>query len=86
MDYEKLASAVKLCGSEPAAFQCMGVCPYYSDGNMNECIPQMTKDAATAITDLLARAYEAEARAEKAERKVEEYRQFLMNWHEHWEG
>lgn len=41
------------------------------------------EDAATAITDLLARAEAAEARAEKAEKEVDQYKQFLQNWHEH---
>lgn len=39
-------------------------------------------DAASAITDLLARAETAEARAEKAERERDEYKAALMNWHE----
>ena len=68
MDYEKLAVAIKLCGSTPKVDQCPQ-CPYWASGDMNNCIPRVTADAATAITDLLARAEAAEARAEKAERE-----------------
>lgn len=39
-------------------------------------------DAVTAINDLLARAESAEVRAEKAERKRDEYKVALQNWHE----
>lgn len=38
--------------------------------------------AVTAINDLLARAESEEARAEKAERKRDEYKVALQNWHE----
>lgn len=68
MDYEKLAVAIKLCGSTPKVDKCPQ-CPYWASGDMNNCIPRVTADAATAITDLLARAEAAEARAEKAERE-----------------
>lgn len=68
MDYKELATAVKLCGNEPNAALCEK-CPYWSGLDMSKCIPRMTADAATAITDLLARAEAAEARAEKAERE-----------------
>ena len=61
MDYQKLSAAIKLCGSTPAAFQCLGGCSYYSGGDMTKCIPRMTADAATAIADLLARAEAEEA-------------------------
>lgn len=60
MDYEKLAKAIKLCGSTPKVDQCQE-CPYWAGGYMSECIPRMTADAATSITDLLARAEAAEA-------------------------
>lgn len=69
MDYKAMAVAIKLCGSTPKVDQCKKECPYWDDGDMSKCIPRMTEDAATAITDLLARAEEAEARAEKAERE-----------------
>ena len=64
MDYEKLAVAIKLCGSTPKVDQCPQ-CPYWASGDMNNCIPRVTADAATAITALL-------ARAEKAERERDE--------------
>lgn len=54
MDHAKIADSIRLCGSSPASFQCMEGCAYYSDGDMNKCIPRMTEDAATAITELLA--------------------------------
>ena len=63
MDYDKLISAVKLCGSTPKVDQCQD-CPYWDGGNMNRCIPRMTTDAATAINDL-------QARAEAAEKEIE---------------
>ena len=53
MDYDKLISAVKLCGSTPKADQCKQ-CAYWSGGDMSECIPQMTADAALAIETLRA--------------------------------
>ena len=77
MDYEKLAVAIKLCGSTPKVDQCPQ-CPYWASGDMNNCIPRVTADAATAITDLLARAEAAEARAEKAERERDEYFKHLQ--------
>lgn len=68
MDYKKLSVAIKLCGSTPKVDQCPQ-CQYWASGDMNNCIPRVTSDAATAITDLLARAEAAEDRAEKAERE-----------------
>ena len=67
MDYEKLAVAIKLCGSTPKVDQCPQ-CPYWASGDMNNCIPRVTADSATAITDLLARAEVAEARCKLAEK------------------
>ena len=49
--------------------------PALAVGSVNE-------QAITAITDLLARVEAAEARAEKAERKRDEYKVALQNWHE----
>ena len=80
MDYKKIAAAVKLCGSTPATFQCLGGCPYYSGGDMNTCIPRMTADASCAITDLLARVEAEEARAEKAESERNEYFKHLQGF------
>lgn len=61
MDYKAMAVAIKLCGSTPKVDQCKKECQYWDDGDMSKCIPRMTEDAATAITDLLARAEESEA-------------------------
>lgn len=61
MDYNKLVSDL-LSGCEENCANC----EYEGDSEF-ECT--IAKLAATAITDLLARAEEAEARAEKAERE-----------------
>ena len=65
MDYEKLAVAIKMCGSTPKVDQCPQ-CPYWASGDMSNCIPRVTADAATAITDLLARAEKAERERDAA--------------------
>lgn len=77
MDYKELATAVKLCGNEPNAALCEK-CPYWSGLDMSKCIPRMTADAATAITDLLARAEAAEARCETLEKMVKEYQDTIV--------
>lgn len=64
MDIEKLIEAVRLCGSTPKVDQCKR-CAYWFSGDMDKCIPKMTRDAADTITELL-------DRAEKAERKIDE--------------
>lgn len=71
MDYKKLIKALK-CDGYGVGQDGDGCtnkrCKYRdSDGACN--IVSMCEDAATAITDLLARAEAAEARAEKAERE-----------------
>lgn len=66
VDYEKLAYSVKLCGSTPKVDQCRK-CPYWADGDMSKCIPRMTTDCSTAITDLLSRAEVAEAELKQKE-------------------
>lgn len=71
MDYKKIAEAVKLCGSSPATFQCLGGCPYYVH-DTNKCIPRMTDDASNAIKELL-------ARTEKAERERDELFRLLCD-------
>lgn len=53
MDYEKIAAAVRLCGSTPSTIECLGSCPFYGGGDMNKCIPAMTKAAADAIEQLI---------------------------------
>lgn len=51
MKIEKLIEAVRLCGSTPKVDQCKQ-CAYWSSGDMSKCIPQMTTDAATALSTL----------------------------------
>ena len=53
MDLEKLIEAVKLCGSTPKVDQCKQ-CAYWAGGDMSRCIPNMTGDAATALSALQA--------------------------------
>lgn len=53
MDYEKIAAAVRLCGSTPSTIECLGSCPFYAGGDMNKCIPAMTKAAGDAIEQLI---------------------------------
>ena len=75
MDYEKLAVAIKLCGSTPKVDQCPQ-CPYWASGDMDNCIPRVTADAATAITALLARAEKAERERDAAVSDME-----ALMWH-----
>ena len=63
MDYKEMVAAIRLCGNEPNAEMCKQ-CPYWAGGDMMKCIPHMTEDAATAITDLLAHAEAAEKELE----------------------
>ena len=67
MDYKELSTAVKMCGSTPKVDQCRK-CQYWDEGDMSKCIPKMTEDAATAITDLLARAEAAEKERDEEKR------------------
>ena len=53
MDVEKLIEAVRLCGSTPKVDQCKR-CAYWAAGDMSRCIPNMTGDAATALSTLQA--------------------------------
>lgn len=52
MEYDKIAFAIKLCGSTPKVDQCKE-CPYWAGGDMSKCIPTMTKDAFAAIIYLM---------------------------------
>lgn len=74
MDYHELARAVNLCGSAPSILKCRQGCPYWDGGNMVRCIPRMTADAATAISDLLSRAGAAEAAQETLQKSMAEYK------------
>ena len=51
MEIEKLIEAVRLCGSTPKVDQCKR-CAYWAAGDMSRCIPNMTGDAATALSTL----------------------------------
>ena len=53
MEIEKLIEAVRLCGSTPKVDQCKR-CAYWAAGDMSRCIPNMTGDAATALSTLQA--------------------------------
>lgn len=50
MEYDKIAFAIKLCGSKPDKCK---ECPYFADGDMSQCIPTMTKDAFAAFIYLM---------------------------------
>lgn len=76
MDYKKVSEAVKLCGGRYGIVQCKLGCCYYSGNDLNKCIPRMTADASTAITELLvenqalrnaANGFKAKAEAAEAE-------------------
>lgn len=69
MDYKKLISAVKLCGSTPKVEQGKS-CVYWAGSDMSKCIPRMTADAAAAITDLLPRAEKAERERDAIKSKL----------------
>lgn len=51
MDIDKLIEAVRLCGSSPTIYQCEA-CAYYTGGDMGACIPEMTAQAADALSAL----------------------------------
>ena len=51
MDIEKMIESVRLCGSAPKVDQCKR-CAYWAAGDMSRCIPNMTGDAATALSML----------------------------------
>lgn len=68
MDIEKLIEAVKLCGSTPKVDQCKQ-CAYWAGGDMSRCIPNMTGDAATALSAL--QAENEKLRAELEQTKLE---------------
>lgn len=53
MEYEKIISAIRLCGSQPNILECSGSCAFYKGGDMMKCIPTMTKAAADAIEQLI---------------------------------
>lgn len=70
MDYKEKATILRVCSSKEGE-RCSR-CPAFGQGNRH-CRRNAMRDASVAITDLLARAEAAEARAEKAERERDEY-------------
>ena len=80
MDYKKLTASIKLCGSEPSVRRCEKECAYYKGGDTKKCIPRMTEDASTAITDLLARAEAAEARCKRLDEARENANEAAAKW------
>ena len=86
MDYKKLVESLeKMLPPKIPYGELVGApWPYTGQGKMVYEDPEsyFIEQAITAINDLLARAESAEARAEKAERKRDEYKVALQNWHE----
>ena len=68
MDIEKLIKAVKLCGSTPKVDQ-YKQCAYWAGGDMSKCIPQMTLEAATALSALQAENEKLWAELEQVKRE-----------------
>lgn len=66
MNYKEKATILRVCSSKEGE-RCSR-CPAFGQGNRH-CRRNAMRDASVAITDLLARAEVAEARAEKAERE-----------------
>ena len=71
MNYEDLIEAIRLCGSTPSVDQCLQ-CVYWGGGDMQECIPRMTGDAAAAIETLQAKLAARDALVDRLE--TENYR------------
>ncbi len=65
MDIDKLIEAVRLCGSSPTIYQCKA-CAYYTGGDMGACIPEMTADAADALSALRAELEQAKRERDAA--------------------
>lgn len=79
MDYKELVSAIRLCGSEPNASLCKK-CLYWAGGDMSKCIPRMTEDAATVITDLIFRAEVAEEKCNRLDESRERANESAHMW------
>lgn len=65
MDIDKLIEAVRLCGSSPTIYQCEA-CAYYTGGDMGACIPEMTAQAAAALSALRAELEQAKRERDAA--------------------
>ena len=68
MDIENLIEAVRLCGSTPKVDQCKR-CAYWDAGDMSRCIPNMTGDAATALSTLQGENEKLRAELERVKRE-----------------
>lgn len=80
MDYKEKATILRVCSSRKGE-RCSR-CPAFGQGS-RDCIRNAMKDGATAITDLLARAEAAEARAEKADMERDaaiQYMRKMFGW------
>lgn len=65
MDIDKLIEAIRLCGSSPTIYQCEA-CAYYTGGDMGACIPEMTAQAAAALSALRAELEQAKRERDAA--------------------
>ena len=65
MEIDKLIEAVRLCGSSPTIYQCEA-CAYYTGGDMGACIPEMTAQAAAALSALRAELEQAKRERDAA--------------------
>lgn len=79
MDIEKLIEAVRLCGSTPKVDQCKQ-CAYWAGGDMSRCIPNMTGDAATALSVLQAENEELRAEVEYEKEHASAYYEECGQW------
>ena len=79
MDLEKLIEAVKLCGRTPKADQCKQ-CAYWAGGDMGRCIPNMTGDAATALSALQAENEELRVEVEYEKEHANAYYEECEEW------
>lgn len=65
MDIDKLIEAIRLCGRSPTIYQC-DACAYYTGGDMGACIPEMTAQAAAALSALRAELEQAKRERDAA--------------------
>lgn len=70
MDYQDMAKAILICGSEPSVRRCESECPYFKNGDIKECIPRMTDDISKAIITLLERVEVAEKERDIATKQL----------------
>lgn len=68
MEYEKIISAIRLCGSTPNVLECSGQCAFYKGGDMMKCIPAMTDAAAYAMERLIKERDMAQAERDAVQR------------------